>query len=134
MPQTLEEVNHLLKTGIASCPMHELITRLGDKWSMLVLIALAHSPGKCLRFSDLMRLVHGVSQRMLTTTLRHLERDGIVTRRVYPEVPPRVEYTLTDLGQELLLPVEALVQWMKERWPVIEQARAAYDARISAAE
>ncbi len=124
-----EEARKLLKEGIAACPMHELITRLGDKWSMLVLIALAHSTGNCLRFSDLMRLVHGVSQRMLTTTLRHLERDGIVTRQVYPEVPPRVEYTLTPLGKELLVPVEALVGWMKDRWPLIEQARAAYDAR-----
>jgi len=78
-----------------NCPIHDLLSRLGDKWSMLVLVALSRADGNRYRFSELMRIVKGISQRMLTTTLRHLERDGIVTRHLFAEVPPRVEYVLT---------------------------------------
>jgi DNA-binding HxlR family transcriptional regulator len=112
------------------CPIHDLISRLGDKWSVLLLIALAKSENQRLRFSELLRAVEGISQRMLSTTLRHLERDGIVTRQVYPEVPPRVEYTLTELGSGLLVPVTALFGWIDHEWPKIEQSRRQYDARL----
>jgi DNA-binding HxlR family transcriptional regulator len=111
------------------CPIRDLISRLGDKWSVLVLIALAKTESKCLRFSQLMRSVDGISQRMLSTTLRYLERDGIVTRRLYPEVPPRVEYTLTERGLGLLEPVRALFMWIDHEWPAIERSRREYDAR-----
>ena len=113
----------------ADCPITDLLARLGDKWSMLVLVTLARSEGHCLRFSEMMRQVEGISQRMLTTTLRHLERDGIVTRRIYPEVPPREEYTMTPRGLELLVPVKELVDWMIKEWPEIEKSRATYDDR-----
>jgi DNA-binding HxlR family transcriptional regulator len=111
------------------CPIRDLISRLGDKWSVLVLIALAKTESKCLRFSQLMRSVDGISQRMLSTTLRYLERDGIVTRHLYPEVPPRVEYTLTERGLGLLEPVRALFMWIDHEWPAIEKSRREYDAR-----
>ena len=78
-----------------------------------------------------MRAVTGISQRMLTTTLRHLERDGIVTRRLYGEVPPRVEYTLTKRGQGLLVPVKAVIVWIENEWPEIEISRQHYDQRIA---
>jgi DNA-binding HxlR family transcriptional regulator len=113
----------------ANCPIGDLLARLGDKWSMLVLVTLARADGHCLRFSELMREVEGISQRMLTTTLRHLERDGILTRRIYPEVPPRVEYTVTARGKEMLVPVQQLVQWIVQEWPDIEKSRADYDAK-----
>lgn len=110
------------------CPIRDLLARIGDKWSMLVLIALSHADDDRLRFSEIMREVDGISQRMLTSTLRHLERDGILTRHVFPEVPPRVEYELTDRGRDLLVPVKELVTWISDEWPEIEKSRAQYDA------
>jgi DNA-binding HxlR family transcriptional regulator len=112
-----------------TCPVRELLSRLGDKWSILVLIALANTKGHCLRFSGLMREVSGISQRMLTTTLRNLERDGILTRHLYPEVPPRVEYELTARGRDLLSPVKQLVLWVERQWPGIEKSRKVYDEK-----
>ena len=94
--------------------MQELLARLGDKWSMLVIMALAKNEIYCLRFSDLRKQVNGISQRMLTTTLRYLERDGIVSRHQYPEIPPRVEYRLTERGKSLLEPVKSFCQWVEK--------------------
>ena len=111
------------------CPIRDLLAHLGDKWSMLVLVALAKHPKRTLRFSELMADVSGISQRMLTTTLRYLERDGILTRRLYPEIPPRVEYTLSQRGTRLLMPVEAIVTLVQEEWPEISKSRDAYDER-----
>lgn len=113
----------------ANCPIRDLLARIGDKWSMLVITSLARAPDNCARFSELMREVSGISQRMLTTTLRYLERDGIVTRRIYGEVPPRVEYTLTPRGQELLVPITNLVKWIEGEWPEIEKSRVEYDSK-----
>jgi DNA-binding HxlR family transcriptional regulator len=113
------------------CPIKDLLSRIGDKWSMLVIMTLAKAKDHRLRFSDMMREVSGISQRMLTTTLRYLERDGIVMRRLYPEVPPRVEYTLTKRGLGLLVPVKALVTWIEGEWPDIEKARQEYDKRLA---
>lgn len=115
----------------ANCPIRDLITRIGDKWSMMVLISLDNADDNLMRFSELMRSINGISQRMLSTTLRYLERDGIITRNVYPEVPPRVEYSLTKRGKNLLVPVQNLVEWIKNEWPDIEKSRQTYDNRAS---
>jgi DNA-binding HxlR family transcriptional regulator len=95
---------------------------------------LARTPHNRARFSELQKLVDGISQRMLTTTLRNLERDGFLQREVFPEVPPRVEYELTSLGLSLLKPMEHLVQWVGSNWPSIKEARAHFDMRYSAAD
>jgi DNA-binding HxlR family transcriptional regulator len=129
MRQSVERVESVHE-GPHECPISDLLARLGDKWSILVLVALSRADGCCSRFSELMRAVGGISQRMLATTLRNLERDGIVTRRIYPQVPPKVEYTLTTRGQGLLIPVEQLVRWLLNEWPEIEKSRRSYDQRI----
>ena len=116
-------------TAARHCPVRDLLAHLGDKWSMLVLITLAQQPERKLRFSELMHRVAGISQRMLTTTLRYLERDGILTRRVYPEVPPRVEYALSERGRRLLAPIEGLVTWVQREWPEIEESREEFHQR-----
>ncbi len=92
--------------AVEHCPVGDLLAHLGDKWSMLVLVALSEGPHHTLRFSQLMARVNGISKRMLTTTLRYLERDRILTRRLYPQIPPRVEYTLSERGSRLLVPVK----------------------------
>ena len=97
---------------VESCPIRNVLSRLGDKWSILVLINL--SLNGTMRFSDIHRLIGDVSQRMLTVTLRSLESDGLVSRTVYPEVPPKVEYTLTEMGTSLMPHLENLVQWAGE--------------------
>lgn len=101
-----------------------ILSRVGDKWSVLVVMALRSGPR---RFNELKRLVGGISQRMLTLTLRGLERDGLVTRTVSPTIPPRVDYELTDLGRSLHQPVEALGRWAFENHRIIEQARQDFD-------
>ncbi|MFD8221751.1 winged helix-turn-helix transcriptional regulator [Streptomyces sp. NPDC059697] len=102
----------------------DTLDRIGDKWSVLVIGILSQGP---LRFGTLHHRVPGVSQRMLTLTLRHLERDGIVTRTAYAEVPPRVEYELTALGESLRGVVHALAQWVTDHHGEIETARHHYD-------
>lgn len=109
------------------CPLQELLTRLGDKWSLLVIHALARAPKNRARFSELKREISGISQRMLTATLRNLERDGILTREIFAVIPPRVEYTLTTLGKDLLHPVQSLVGWVESHWEKIEKARSTFD-------
>ncbi|HOQ22134.1 winged helix-turn-helix transcriptional regulator [Microbacterium paulum] len=106
--------------------IRDILARIGDKWSLLV-IATLHE-GR-LRFGELLGHIPGISQRMLTLTVRQLERDGIVTRTVYPEVPPRVEYELTDLGETLFVPARAIADWAVTHHDEIERARAEYDAR-----
>lgn len=108
--------------------VRELLTKVGDKWSILLVVMLARSPDHRARFSELQKMVDGISQRMLTTTLRNLERDGLLTRKIFPEVPPRVEYSLTPLGLSLLKPMEHLVQWIATNWPAIKTARQKFDA------
>lgn len=102
----------------------EMLNRVGDKWSMLIISYLGDGTH---RFSDLRRRVGSISQKMLTTTLRNLERDGFVRRTVYPTVPPKVEYELTDLGRELQKPVAALADWTREHMSCIADARKRYD-------
>ncbi|TQF11106.1 helix-turn-helix transcriptional regulator [Myxococcus llanfairpwllgwyngyllgogerychwyrndrobwllllantysiliogogogochensis] len=106
--------------------VRDVLTRVGDKWSVQVVGSLGEGP---LRFSDLKRAIEGISQRMLTLTVRGLERDGLVTRTVHPTVPPRVEYALTPLGRTLLEPVTVLGQWAVQHRAEIQASRGSYDAR-----
>jgi DNA-binding HxlR family transcriptional regulator len=103
-----------------------ILARIGDKWSVLIIMILAQGP--C-RFNELKRLVAGISQRMLTLNLRGLERDGLVTRTLYPTIPPKVEYALTELGESLRGPVIALGQWAHLNLDAIEAARVAFDRK-----
>lgn len=103
-----------------------VLSRVGDKWSMLIVMILATGPR---RFNELKRQIDGISQRMLTLTLRGLERDGLVSRTVEPTVPPKVTYALTDLGQSLKEPVEALGQWAIQHIACIRAAQQRFDAR-----
>src|SRR6478735_2063882 len=111
----------------ANCRAREMIVRVADKWSMYVIHVLA-SAGP-LRFNEIRRRVDGVSQRMLTVTLRGLERDGLVQRSMYPEVPPRVEYSLTPLGSTLRDIVRELIDWSGRHLAEVDRARARYDER-----
>lgn len=107
-----------------------VLNRVGDKWSMLIVMILANGPK---RFNELKREIDGISQRMLTLTLRGLERDGLVSRTVEPTVPPRVTYELTDLGESLRIPVKALGDWAIEHIPCIRAAQERFDERAAEA-
>jgi DNA-binding HxlR family transcriptional regulator len=111
-----------------------MLDRVGDKWSLLVIAMLEQRPTQRARFSELKRSIPGISQRMLTATLRSLERDGLLTRDVYAEVPPRVEYELTPLGRRFMQPVRGLVAWLQANWSAIRAAREAFDRRSQARE
>jgi DNA-binding HxlR family transcriptional regulator len=106
-----------------------ILSRIGDKWSVLIIQRLGAGPR---RFNEIKRIVGGISQRMLTLTLRNLERDGLVSRTVTPSVPPRVDYALTELGRDLLIPVSALGEWAIAHTPCIAAARARFDASAAA--
>jgi DNA-binding HxlR family transcriptional regulator len=112
-----------------TCQAREILERVADKWSLYVVSRLGAGP---MRFTALKRGVEGISQRMLTVTLRGLERDGIVDRTIYSVMPPHVEYALTPLGASLLRAIEPLVEWSSQHLPLIDQARAAYDERLLA--
>lgn len=116
-----------LASPMAKCRVREILDRIGDKWSLFVIFRLGEGPQ---RFTALKRAVDGISQRMLTVTLRGLERDGIVSRTMYPVMPPRVDYALTPLGRTLLDAVGALMAWADEHLAEVDTARAAYDTRI----
>ena len=103
----------------------ETLARIGDKWTVLVVELLADGP---MRFNELRRTIGGISQRMLTLTLRGLERDGLVTRTVFPTIPPRVDYQLTRLGRTLREPVIAIADWARKNRPAIVEARKVFDA------
>jgi DNA-binding HxlR family transcriptional regulator len=111
---------------MAACPTRHVFATIGDKWAGLIVNALADGPR---RHGELRVRIAGASQKMLTQTLRTLERNGLVTRTLYPTIPPRVDYELTDLGRSLQAPVVALGQWAFENIPQIDAARAAFDAR-----
>ncbi len=102
---------------VTYCPIRQVLDRLGDKWSILVLVTL-HANG-VMRFSDLRRTIEDISERMLTVTLRSLESDGLISRRVYPQVPPRVEYDLTAMGRGLMPHMMGLVEWAEQQMPAI---------------
>ena len=107
----------------------EILARVGDKWSVFLVAGLGEGPK---RFSELKRAVGSISQRMLTLTLRGLERDGLVKRTVYPTVPPAVEYELTELGRTLLVPVMGLASWAMQSKDAIFEARRRYDEALTA--
>ena len=111
----------------SECPaVREVLNRVGDKWSVLVVALLGD--GKK-RFSELRRSIEGISQRMLTLTLKGLERDGLITRTMYPTIPPRVEYELTKLGRSLLIPITGLGAWAAQNRERIQAARERYDVQ-----
>ncbi len=114
------------RTLLNNCDaVRPILVRIGDKWSVLIVMALRDGPR---RFNQIRRDIGSISQRMLTLTLRGMERDGLVSRKVYPTTPPRVEYALTDLGQSLRAPVEALGTWAVAHEARILAAQARYDA------
>jgi len=115
---------------LAACPTRQVMATIGDKWSSLVVNALADGPR---RHGELRSRIAGASQKMLTQTLRTLERDGLVTRTVTPTVPVRVDYELTDLGLELLPVLRAVKDWSETHILEIQTARDTYDARIRSA-
>ncbi|WP_073970370.1 winged helix-turn-helix transcriptional regulator [Serratia ficaria] len=106
------------------CPVRDVLDRIGDKWSTLILVTLANGPH---RFSAAQRAIPDISKRMLTQTFRDLERDGLITRTVFPTKPPSVEYRLTSLGETILDPLRALVLWANQSHAAIQEARLAFD-------
>ena len=117
--------------GLGKAPhayLHEVLNRVGDKWSVLIVAFLGDGPR---RFGELRRSIEGISQRMLTLTLKGLERDGLITRTVFPTIPPRVEYRLTKLGRGLLEPIQGLAKWAGQNRLKIQAARESYDERNS---
>jgi DNA-binding HxlR family transcriptional regulator len=116
---------------VEACPVREVLDRVAGKWSILILITAARGP---VRFTELERSIDGISRRMLTLTLRNLERDGLLTRKVYSTVPPRVEYRLTDIARELHESLLLLTDWAHRHRAEVSAARNAYDTdRIKAA-
>ena len=106
----------------------EVLSRVGDKWSVQIVALLGDGP---MRFSELRRAIEGISQRMLTLTVRGLERDGLITRTVFPEIPPRVEYELTKLGKTLLEPIQGLAEWAEQYRTHIQTAREQFDVKAA---
>jgi len=134
MPGTHMRVPSVLGTSLPvpvpsaeydACPVTDLFRRFGDKWVLLIVVLLGQRPH---RFNELHRAVEGITQRMLTRTLRALERDGLIARTVYATLPPSVEYDLTPLGRTLLHPLSALADWAALHGAEIRSARSRYDA------
>jgi len=113
----------------ALIPVTEVLAQIGGKWTVHILLSLSHRDH---RFSELLRGVEGISQKMLTATLRDLERDGFVTRAVTPSIPPRVDYAITAMGRELVRPLGSLARWANDNRHRIEAARASYASREAA--
>ena len=118
--------NNLEKyADVANCPVRNVLDRFGDKWSTLVLLLLNEAP--VMRFNQLHKAINGISQKMLDVTLKSLEGDGLITRKQYAEIPPRVEYKLSTRGASLLPHIEILVQWANANFDAIEESRKAYN-------
>ena len=111
-----------------ACPVQDVLNRVAGKWSILIMVAAAGGP---IRFTELERAIPNVSRRMLTLTLRHLERDGLITRTVYPTVPPKVEYELTPMARELRATLLTLTDWAERHREAITAARRRYDETVS---
>ena len=112
----------------AACPVRDVLDRVGDKWSALVVRELSQGPR---RFGVLRRAIEDISQRMLTETLRHLQRDGFISRKVIPATPPQVEYALTDLGESLQVALGGLAHWSEQNHDAIRTARQHYDSETA---
>ncbi|HKU67743.1 MAG TPA: helix-turn-helix domain-containing protein [Candidatus Baltobacteraceae bacterium] len=110
-----------------NCPTRAILSRIADKWTTLIIGILAQHESR--RFNELKRTIGGISQKMLTQTLRDLERDGLVKRTMYPEIPPRVEYALTPLGKTLCGPISALTQWAHDHIEEVKRAQSEFDGR-----
>ena len=106
------------------CPSRQVLKRVGDKWTVLIMGILEH---RTIRFGSLRREIEGISQKMLTQTLRNLERDGLIKREIFAEVPVRVEYSLTELGKSLIPVLKPLIQWSESNLDKIEEAQAKFD-------
>ncbi|WP_067695268.1 winged helix-turn-helix transcriptional regulator [Nocardia jejuensis] len=126
----LEESGNLVDSYLTRCPARDVLAVLADKWVLLVLGVLRSGEGP-IRFNELRRRMDGITQKMLTRTLRDLEREGLVRRSVYPTVPPRVEYSLTPLGQDLGRITHAMGQWAVRNADEITTARAEFDERMA---
>lgn len=122
-------IGHEICLGVDTESMRDFLDRVADKWSLLVIILLSKSPNKRARFSELQKNLYGISQTMLTSTLRSLEKDGLITREVFPVVPPRVEYELTDLGADIMKPMGALLEWVTANWPRVRRARDRFQSK-----
>lgn len=120
--------NHEGDLSFQPIPLNGICTRLGDKWTVQVIWRLAIAGDRRLRFSEIKREMEGITQRMLTLTLRNLERDGLVERHYFPEVPPRVEYEITEMGKSMLHALEGINLWVRENLPRVEELRQTYDA------
>lgn len=103
------------------CPVRNVLDRFGDKWSMLIILTLGR--GQKMRFNELHKSIGDISQKMLTVTLKTLEADGLVKRTMFPEIPPRVEYNLTEMGQSLMPHLQSLTEWADKNMPVIQASR-----------
>ena len=118
--------NQVVDPLFPQCPVRNVLSRIGDRWSLLVLLAL-HEKAEAMRFSDLCRAIPDVSQKMLTSTLRKLEADDLLSRTIYPEVPPRVEYKLTKRGKTLIPLLNQLVDWSLDNMDAIIRHRERYE-------
>jgi DNA-binding HxlR family transcriptional regulator len=121
--ETLAAITARANGDLGKCPIRQVLDRVGDKWTALIVLVLDPQP---MRFSALRRAIPDVSQRMLTQTLRNLQCDGLIARKVYPSIPPAVEYSLTPLGRSLLEPLQALSNWADRNMEEILRARAAF--------
>jgi DNA-binding HxlR family transcriptional regulator len=122
----METINTRGDVYNGNCPTRQVLDRIGDKWTALIIGLLED---RTMRFSELQHSIGGISQKMLTQTLRSLERDGLLTRTIYAEVPPRVEYTITPLGKTLCAPIRAIREWAETHIEQVSTAQNNYDAR-----
>ncbi|GAA4326965.1 helix-turn-helix domain-containing protein [Mucilaginibacter gynuensis] len=124
-----KEISRKCEHDRDNCPVKDVLNRVGDKWSMLTVIMLADHG--VLRFNELHQLIDGISQKMLTVTLKTLEADGLVSRKMYTQIPPKVEYTLTSLGESLVPSLLHLYDWANTHMPEIKASRERYEKNIS---
>ncbi|MEU8247031.1 helix-turn-helix domain-containing protein [Nonomuraea sp. NPDC048916] len=127
--RTLDDAQALLEQGVCPIPPRDILDRIGGKWPIQIVVAASNGP---IRFTELERLIDGISRRMLTLTLRNLERDGLLERTVYPTVPPRVEYQATPMALELYEAMLTLTNWSRRHSACVAASREAYDARHAA--
>lgn len=120
-----QEIVDMYEANPGACPVRQVLDQVGDKWTTLIIMLLDEGPA---RFNALRRAIPDISQRMLTQTLRNLQRDGLVARQVFPTVPPAVEYSLTPLGRSLLGPINVLAKWADENMAEVLKAREAFKA------
>lgn len=125
----MEEINLKKYADSEACPIRNVIDRIGDKWSVLVLLLLEEA--RVLRFSEIHKTIETISQKMLTVTLKALEADGLVSRTVFPQIPPRVEYELTDRGKSLMPHLHSLVHWASDNLLAIRESRQQFTKEVN---